>query len=236
MFLVLGSYLARMLIELYADNLNWLLFLAAVFIWWSWKVQENYLQWKQWIKMWCWIVIRFILRNMTVLLTLFCSVSIILFNLYKNNSILCFRLLGCKLSISFCSDVVVNLLGFPLNIWFLLLDRFCVVPAFHVAVFALYDLDFDISSVHSPSVFFCLLSKICTYLNLKSHICDKWCFCFCFVSRHIPFIICEEGSEILVNCSQVHRACIEREIISLLDHPFLPTLYASFQVLTYLPP
>lgn len=29
---------------------------------------------------------------------------------------------------------------------------------------------------------------------------------------------------------QVHRACIEREIISLLDHPFLPTLYTSFQV------
>lgn len=29
---------------------------------------------------------------------------------------------------------------------------------------------------------------------------------------------------------QVHRACVEREIISLLDHPFLPTLYTSFQV------
>lgn len=32
---------------------------------------------------------------------------------------------------------------------------------------------------------------------------------------------------------QVHRACIEREIISLLDHPFLPTLYASFQVQSF---
>nr|AML79206.1 putative LOV domain-containing protein [Synsepalum dulcificum] len=29
--------------------------------------------------------------------------------------------------------------------------------------------------------------------------------------------------------NKVHRACIEREIISLLDHPFLPTLYTSFQ-------
>lgn len=33
---------------------------------------------------------------------------------------------------------------------------------------------------------------------------------------------------------QAHRACIEREIISLLDHPFLPTLYASFQVDVFL--
>ncbi|KAG6471482.1 hypothetical protein ZIOFF_068924 [Zingiber officinale] len=32
---------------------------------------------------------------------------------------------------------------------------------------------------------------------------------------------------------QVHRACIEREIYSLLDHPFLPTLYTSFQTTTH---
>lgn len=40
----------------------------------------------------------------------------------------------------------------------------------------------------------------------------------------------------LTTCSimQAHRACIEREIISLLDHPFLPTLYASFQVYVFL--
>jgi hypothetical protein len=29
---------------------------------------------------------------------------------------------------------------------------------------------------------------------------------------------------------QVHRACVERQILELMDHPFLPTLYASFQV------
>lgn len=29
---------------------------------------------------------------------------------------------------------------------------------------------------------------------------------------------------------QVHRARAEREILDLLDHPFLPALYASFQV------
>ena len=29
---------------------------------------------------------------------------------------------------------------------------------------------------------------------------------------------------------QVHRACAEREILDKLDHPFLPALYASFQV------
>jgi hypothetical protein len=28
----------------------------------------------------------------------------------------------------------------------------------------------------------------------------------------------------------VHRACTEREILDMLDHPFLPALYASFQV------
>ncbi|XAR71133.1 Non-specific serine/threonine protein kinase [Bertholletia excelsa] len=33
--------------------------------------------------------------------------------------------------------------------------------------------------------------------------------------------------------NKVHRACTEREIISLLDHPFLPTLYTSFQTSTH---
>lgn len=30
--------------------------------------------------------------------------------------------------------------------------------------------------------------------------------------------------------AKVHRACAEREILDMLDHPFLPALYASFQV------
>ncbi|PIA26320.1 hypothetical protein AQUCO_09500053v1 [Aquilegia coerulea] len=38
---------------------------------------------------------------------------------------------------------------------------------------------------------------------------------------------------VMLNRNKVHRACIEREIISLLDHPFLPTLYASFQTPTH---
>ncbi|KAL1532884.1 Phototropin-2 [Salvia divinorum] len=37
----------------------------------------------------------------------------------------------------------------------------------------------------------------------------------------------------MLNRNKVHRACIEREIISLLDHPFLPTLYCSFQTPTH---
>ncbi|GER46289.1 phototropin 2 [Striga asiatica] len=37
----------------------------------------------------------------------------------------------------------------------------------------------------------------------------------------------------MLNRNKVHRACIEREIISLLDHPFLPSLYASFQTPTH---
>nr|AML78517.1 putative LOV domain-containing protein [Streptocarpus ionanthus] len=38
---------------------------------------------------------------------------------------------------------------------------------------------------------------------------------------------------LLLNRNKVHRACTEREIISLLDHPFLPSLYASFQTPTH---
>nr|AML77702.1 putative LOV domain-containing protein [Peumus boldus] len=38
---------------------------------------------------------------------------------------------------------------------------------------------------------------------------------------------------VMLNRNKVHRACIEREIISLLDHPFLPALYTSFQTATH---
>ncbi|XP_078438276.1 phototropin-2-like isoform X2 [Wolffia australiana] len=38
---------------------------------------------------------------------------------------------------------------------------------------------------------------------------------------------------VMLNRNKVHRACMEREIIALLDHPFLPTLYASFQTPTH---
>nr|AML78298.1 putative LOV domain-containing protein [Uvaria microcarpa] len=37
----------------------------------------------------------------------------------------------------------------------------------------------------------------------------------------------------MLNRNKVHRACMEREIISLLDHSFLLTLYASFQTSTH---
>ncbi|GMJ00544.1 phototropin 2, NON PHOTOTROPIC HYPOCOTYL 1-LIKE [Hibiscus trionum] len=37
----------------------------------------------------------------------------------------------------------------------------------------------------------------------------------------------------MLNRNKVHRACVEREISSLLDHPFLPTLYTSFQTPTH---
>lgn len=39
---------------------------------------------------------------------------------------------------------------------------------------------------------------------------------------------------VMLTRNKVHRACIEREIISLLDHPFLPTLYTSFQTSTHI--
>ncbi|EPS68603.1 phototropin-2 [Genlisea aurea] len=38
----------------------------------------------------------------------------------------------------------------------------------------------------------------------------------------------------MLNRNKVHRSCIEREIIAMLDHPFLPTLYSSFQTATHI--
>ncbi|XP_073054755.1 phototropin-1-like isoform X2 [Primulina eburnea] len=38
---------------------------------------------------------------------------------------------------------------------------------------------------------------------------------------------------VMLNRNKVHRACAEREILDLLDHPFLPALYASFQTKTH---
>nr|AML79505.1 putative LOV domain-containing protein [Phacelia campanularia] len=39
---------------------------------------------------------------------------------------------------------------------------------------------------------------------------------------------------IMLNRNKVHRACAEREILDMLDHPFLPALYASFQTPTHI--
>uniref|UniRef100_A0A140F7Q1 non-specific serine/threonine protein kinase n=1 Tax=Atrichum angustatum TaxID=37310 RepID=A0A140F7Q1_9BRYO len=39
---------------------------------------------------------------------------------------------------------------------------------------------------------------------------------------------------VMINRNKVHRACAERHILELIDHPFLPTLYASFQTMTHL--
>nr|AML78018.1 putative LOV domain-containing protein [Coriaria nepalensis] len=38
---------------------------------------------------------------------------------------------------------------------------------------------------------------------------------------------------VMFSRNKVHRACIERDVISHLDHPFLPTLYSSFQTPTH---
>ncbi|KAK7261417.1 hypothetical protein RIF29_27727 [Crotalaria pallida] len=38
---------------------------------------------------------------------------------------------------------------------------------------------------------------------------------------------------VMLNRNKVHRACTEREILDMLDHPFLPALYASFQTKTH---
>ncbi|GMH12330.1 hypothetical protein Nepgr_014171 [Nepenthes gracilis] len=39
---------------------------------------------------------------------------------------------------------------------------------------------------------------------------------------------------VMLNRNKVHRACAEREILDILDHPFLPALYASFQTQTHI--
>ena len=36
----------------------------------------------------------------------------------------------------------------------------------------------------------------------------------------------------MLDRNKVHKACAERQILDRLDHPFLPTLYVSFQVHT----
>lgn len=38
---------------------------------------------------------------------------------------------------------------------------------------------------------------------------------------------------VMLNRNKVHRACAEREILDMLDHPFVPALYASFQTKTH---
>lgn len=64
------------------------------------------------------------------------------------------------------------------------------------------------------------------------HICMPFFVCAKWSKLH-SFFIDPWGSHIAMIVLQVHRACIEREIISLLDHPFLPTLYTSFQVFQF---
>ncbi|VAI16364.1 unnamed protein product [Triticum turgidum subsp. durum] len=39
---------------------------------------------------------------------------------------------------------------------------------------------------------------------------------------------------VMLNRNKVHRATAERQILDMLDHPFLPTLYASFQTKTHI--
>nr|AML76496.1 putative LOV domain-containing protein [Adiantum raddianum] len=47
------------------------------------------------------------------------------------------------------------------------------------------------------------------------------------------FAIKAMEKSVMLNRNKVHRACAEREILAALDHPFLPTLYASFQTRTH---
>nr|AML78239.1 putative LOV domain-containing protein [Galax urceolata] len=54
----------------------------------------------------------------------------------------------------------------------------------------------------------------------------------CGTGEHFAMKAMDKG--IMLNRNKVHRACAEREILDLLDHPFLPALYASFQTKTHI--
>ncbi|XP_065866773.1 phototropin-1 isoform X2 [Euphorbia lathyris] len=51
---------------------------------------------------------------------------------------------------------------------------------------------------------------------------------------NMQFAMKAMDKNIMLNRNKVHRACAEREILDMLDHPFLPALYASFQTKTHI--
>ncbi|XP_020214299.1 phototropin-1 isoform X2 [Cajanus cajan] len=53
----------------------------------------------------------------------------------------------------------------------------------------------------------------------------------CETGQYFAMKAMEKG--VMLNRNKVHRACTEREILDMLDHPFLPALYASFQTKTH---
>ncbi|XP_058753352.1 phototropin-1-like isoform X2 [Vicia villosa] len=54
----------------------------------------------------------------------------------------------------------------------------------------------------------------------------------CGTNHHFAMKAMDKG--VMLNRNKVHRACTEREILDMLDHPFLPALYASFQTKTHI--
>ncbi|XP_048140680.1 phototropin-1 isoform X2 [Rhodamnia argentea] len=54
----------------------------------------------------------------------------------------------------------------------------------------------------------------------------------CGTSQFFAMKAMDKG--VMLNRNKVHRACAEREILDMLDHPFLPALYASFQTKTHI--
>lgn len=54
----------------------------------------------------------------------------------------------------------------------------------------------------------------------------------CESGQYFAMKAMEKG--MMLNRNKVHRACAEREILDMLDHPFLPALYASFQTKTHI--
>jgi len=46
----------------------------------------------------------------------------------------------------------------------------------------------------------------------------------------LTFAMKAMDKQVMMQRNKVHRARAERDILSLLDHPFLPTLYSTFQV------
>lgn len=46
----------------------------------------------------------------------------------------------------------------------------------------------------------------------------------------LTFAMKAMDKQVMMQRNKVHRARAERDILALLDHPFVPTLYSTFQV------
>jgi len=63
---------------------------------------------------------------------------------------------------------------------------------------------------------------------------SRWWLCSVHLVelRETGFVFAMKAMDknVMMHRNKVHRARAERDILAIMDHPFLPTLYATFQV------